>query len=478
MSVHALLPPDTTELLYADLASMRRAPFYSVIAESLDAWSASMERIAATTGREAGIPFGEIMERTDWMLFSNASGDPVVFVAARLSEEQVKALLETIGMLEDVSGSSFPLPVALLSSAGGGANASENGTSVPTRGEIASRPAWIATRHAALEITPGLWVFAPRARVEEVLVRAEGASPVEARTAATDRRLGIFRHHVAGSFARPDRLRQFVVDEEDGEELPGWIRSIRSAGFTFDLSDGARVGVLLTTSGANASWLVERELRTGLAAGEGAPLARLFGFSSLLRDIRVNAEGEEVRLDVALGARDAALHWGRISGVAGAALFIVEAFADVVAPLSGLSLADEGDELDWGDAGGGEGRSIDFVVEVIAVMGNAPATVGERCVVSLTRIDWNTCWATVRCGERLLYGHEADGPSLLMCVDDEDGLVARDASDSDEDGDPQLALNASLGSFSMGDMGHNLEPSDQWLLSARIVESSDGALWD
>src|SRR5688500_13332296 len=80
VSVHACLPSDVDQLLFADLASMRRAGLYPALAESFDAWGPSLERIGA--GGEPPAPgpsVSDVIGRTEWALFALAGEDGLLF---------------------------------------------------------------------------------------------------------------------------------------------------------------------------------------------------------------------------------------------------------------------------------------------------------------------------------------------------------------------------------------------------------------
>jgi hypothetical protein len=92
---------------------------------------------------------------------------------------------------------------------------------------------------------------------------------------------------------------------------------------------------------------------------------------------------------------------------------------------------------------------------VTTVSGDAPASVGDVCSVSVrpaNSVRRTNCRVVVRCGEETLYGRT--GAGYAHCdVRDGTPASATDMGDTSDDGDPILTLNLTAGNLIVSDEG-------------------------
>lgn len=433
VSIQALLPPDTDGLLFTDLAAMRRTAFYPAIAESLDAWGPSLERIGAAGQEPApGPTTSDVIGRTEWALFAQAGADPLVFVAGRFDDDHARVLLDLrLGAASEMSG--MLEGTNIFADVTQAIEAPPEEPSEPVLGTIGDRRAWTIGDDCAVEISPGLWLVGSRRRADEVLARA-----VSPRIDARPGRIDVFQHQVAGSFSSLDGMREALAGD-----MP-WMRSIRSASFTMDLSDGVRAELLLETTGAHSAAELERDVRASLAGLRADDAVRLLGLGSLVDDVEVRANGDDVVLALDLDAREANLHWGRVSGAVGAALFVLESFSGLSSGLADAAQAEEDDAF----------MIHEIDVRITSASRRAPARRGRTCLVEIGHYPGAAeCAARVTCGERVLYGEDS---SILECHVGADGIIGLDDRRSDEDGDAAVTLDTRDGVFELDDGGYSL----------------------
>ncbi len=468
-SVEALLPADTTTVIHVDLAGVRASELYDVIGEDVASWGRALEAMgdeeeaAATADGEPD--FFELASEAEWIVLASSNllgeeeDEPLAFLGARLTEAQARGLakLEAEAALE--AADDIPLLGSARGLWGGGAAppmteppAERPPAPVEVQTEQAGgRTIYVAGDVAVTEIVSDVWIMGPRERAMQVLERmdAEEAPTVEARTHALSSRVALFDHQIALAAVDLRDAADEVIDEDD--ELGRLLATVEGAAFHLDLAEGVDTVAVLETTDAGAAGRLASYAQAQIRELIDEDTFGSLGLPRLLARVEPRPEAETVRFDLHLDRAQAHLWWGRISGLVGGAIVVVDLLSGL---FGGAASALEDMEMPDADAAIPVGGTIE--AHVTSASAGAPVQPDAQCTIRVLPAEdhgdeW-TCHAMVVCEGKPLYGGADSG--WFRC---ELGEVAEwhargaDESPTSVDGDPVFSLDTTEHRARLGD---------------------------
>lgn len=474
-SVESLLPAETTAVVHIDLASIRSSELYEVIGEDVASWGRALDRMGeeqddeedgagddgdAVSGdapEEESLDAIDIAHATEWIVIAGIGAvvreeEHVTFLGGNLTEAQVRALARLEAEADLGTATDLPLvgdAAQLWGGGGAGAIAppvgappdggpGEPGEVSVDREQLGSRQVLAAGGMVVAPVVPGVWVVGRRDAVVDVLARfdAEPARPVATPTAELAARLDLWERDIA--LVARDEATRSADGDNTLDELLGQVDAV---GFALDMSEGVEVRALVQATNAPAATEAHRRVRGEIEGAVREDLLGLLGLPRLLQRVAMRVDGSHLALELDLDRAEAHLWWGRISGIVGGGLLVIDWLSGF---FRGFSSALGGDLPD-ADAPVPTGGALAGAVQSASPA--APVQDGARCTVRVIPAEdrgsqW-TCHAVVECEGKPLYGGPDRGWFECAIGTAADWFVSgTDETTTSQDGDPAFTIDS------------------------------------